>query len=95
MYLSSFKQLSQHERPSKTGKIHRYQREKTVLVFRCDNCDCEFNRDKSSMSPKRVSNNYFHICEHCDAKRFAQRKGVEKRKIWDMPASLDWPVGKY
>lgn len=95
MYLRNFKQISQHERASKTGKVHRYQREKTVLVFRCDNCDSEFCRDKSKMSPKRVSNNYFHICEHCDAKRFAQRKGVEKRKIWDMPASLDWPVGKY
>jgi hypothetical protein len=46
------------------------------------------------MDPKRVSNNYFHICPNCDAKRFAQRKGVEKRKIWDMPASSMMPIGK-
>jgi hypothetical protein len=95
MYLKNFKEISYHERASKNGKIHRYKREKTVLVFRCDSCDCEFSREKSKMSPKRVSNNYFHICDKCDSKRFAQKKGVEKRKIWDMPASLDWPVGKY
>jgi hypothetical protein len=39
------------------------------------------------MDPKRLSNNYFHVCSSCDAKRFAQRKRVDKSKIWDMKAS--------
>jgi hypothetical protein len=47
------------------------------------------------MDAKRLSNNYFHVCSECDPKRFAQRKGVEQKKIWDMPASTDLPVGRY
>jgi hypothetical protein len=95
MYLRSFKELMSYLRPSKNGKTHEYKRHRTMLLFRCDNCDAEFTRLRSKMSPKRISNNYFHICELCDAKRFAQRKGVEKRKIWDMPAGTDLPVGRY
>jgi hypothetical protein len=47
------------------------------------------------MDRKRTSNNYFHCCSSCDAKRFAQKKGVERKRIWDLPASLDWPVSKF
>jgi hypothetical protein len=82
-------------RESKRGFSHEYKRKKTVAVFRCDNCDEIFERDLKHIDIKRLSNNYFHCCSNCDAKRFAQRKGVDKKKIWDMPASLDWPVGKY
>jgi len=46
------------------------------------------------MDPKRVSNNYYHVCDSCDAKVFAQKKGVDRKKIWDMPASLDIPISK-
>jgi hypothetical protein len=95
MYLRSFKEILIYTRPSKKGTSHDYKRQRTVLVFRCDSCNVEFNRLRSKMSPKRISNSYFHICEQCDAKRFAQRKGVEKRKIWDMPAGTDLPVGRY
>lgn len=42
------------------------------------------------MEPKRRTNTYFHVCNKCDAKRFAQKKGLDKRYIWDRPAnSLD------
>ena len=58
-----------------------------LYVFRCDSCREIFTRDRAKMSPKRLSNNYFHCCSHCDAKRFAQRKGAERRTIWDKPAS--------
>jgi len=47
------------------------------------------------MDHRRLSNNYFHVCALCDAKKFAQRKGVERKQIWDMPASTTLPVGKY
>ena len=76
------------------GVEHRYYREKTNLIFRCDCCSELFVRAKGQVDPKRISNNYFHVCSNCDTKRFAQRKGVEKKKIWDMPASSLNRVGR-
>lgn len=95
MFLRQDAIKTQHLRKSKLGMTHKYYRTKIVLVFRCDNCNEEFHREKRLMDPRRISNNYFHVCSQCDAKRFAQRKGVEQKKIWDMPASTDLPVGKY
>jgi hypothetical protein len=46
-----------------------------------------FKRDKGNMDPKRLNNNYYHVCGDCDAKKFAQSKGVEARRVWDMPVS--------
>lgn len=86
--------ITEYERPSKLGHSHTYRRKKTVLVFRCDSCGEEFKRDKGSMNPKRVNNNYYHVCSSCDAKRFAQEKGVEKRHIWDMPVSSLKRIGQ-
>ena len=74
------------------GKEHAYKREVTHCVFRCDNCDAEFERTRGSMDPKRLSNNYFHVCKNCDAKVFAQKKGVERKQIWNMPASSEMPI---
>lgn len=82
-------------RISKLGKEHSYYRDKTLAVFSCDNCDEIFKRELKKVSSKRLSNNFFHCCSDCDSKRFAQRKGVERKKIWDMPASLDLPVSKF
>ena len=95
MFLKKETQQSQYVRCSKNGVEHKYTREKTVAIFLCDNCSNEFNRDVRLMDRKRLSNNYFHVCGNCDSKRFAQRKGVEQKKIWDMPASTTLPVGKY
>jgi hypothetical protein len=95
MFLKTETQENQYLRRSKHGKDHTFVRKKTLAVFRCDNCDNEFQRDLKHMDRKRLSNNYFHCCADCDPKRFAQRKGVEQKKIWDMPASTTLPVGKY
>lgn len=95
MFLKEKTEINQYIRISKTGLEHRYSRKKSVAVFRCDSCDEIFERDLKHIDRKRLSNNYFHCCSNCDAKRFAQRKGIERKKIWDMPASIDWPVGKY
>jgi hypothetical protein len=95
MFLREYKEKNVYTRMSKTGKVHTYNREKVYAAFACDSCGQEFSRDLKHMDRKRLSNNYFHCCTDCDAKRFAQRKGVERKKIWDMPASLDWPVSKY
>ena len=95
MFLRTRIEESQYVRHSKCGSEHTYSRKKTVAVFRCDNCNQEFIRDLKHVAHKRLSNNYFHCCSNCDTKRFAQRKGVEQKKIWDMPASSDLPVGKF
>jgi len=95
MFLKKETQESQYVRRSKTGLEHSYTRIKTIAVLRCDNCDDEFTRDLKKMDHKRLNNNYFHVCSNCDSKRFAQRKGVEQKKIWDMPASTTLPVGKF
>ena len=95
MYIGRETTATVYTRPSKLGNTHDYIRNKTVAVFRCDNCDEIFRRELKKISQKRLSNNYFHVCSDCDAKRFAQRKGVERKKIWDMPASVELPVGKY
>jgi hypothetical protein len=95
MFLKIETQENQYLRRSKCGLEHAFSRKKTLAVFRCDNCDEEFQRDLKHMDRKRLSNNYFHCCVNCDPKRFAQRKGVEQKKIWDMPASTTLPVGKY
>ncbi len=87
MFLYEKKVIHEYQRSSKLGKSHRYFREKTLIIFRCDNCKEVFSRERSKMSPKRLSNNYFHCCPNCDSKRFAQRTGVEQKKIWDMKAS--------
>jgi ABC-type ATPase with predicted acetyltransferase domain len=87
MFLREETEVIEYQRISKLGNIHKYLRERTLAVFRCDNCGEIFRRERSKMSPKRLSNNYFHCCSNCDAKRFAQRKGVEHKKIWDMKAS--------
>lgn len=86
---------TEYIRISKLGVNHSYTRIKTLAVFSCDNCDEIFKRELKKVSSKRLSNNFFHCCAACDVRRFAQRKGVERKKIWDMPASVDLPVGKY
>lgn len=87
MYIGTEFEQHSHYRKSKSGKVHAYLRRKTVIVFRCDCCQEVFKRDKGNMDPKRLNNNYYHVCGNCDVKKFAQEKGVEARKIWDMPAS--------
>lgn len=95
MFLKTETRNITYNRTSKLGIVHEYVRKQTVAMFRCDNCDEMFERTLKNIDRKRLSNNYFHCCSNCDSKRFAQRKGVERKKIWDMPASIDWPVGKY
>jgi hypothetical protein len=94
MFIREFKKQTRHVRKSKTGMEHTYKREQTYCVFRCDNCDTEFTRARGSMDPKRLSNNYFHVCKNCDSKKFAQKKGVERKQVWNMSASSSTPISK-
>ena len=94
MYLGETLKRTRHVRKSKLGKEHKYFRNCTIVYFRCDCCDAEFERPRGSMDPKRLNNNYFHVCGNCDAKVFAQKKGVERKQVWNMSASSSTPIGK-
>lgn len=87
MYLEQRQEECLYVRTSKLGNSHVYSRLRTWIYFRCDNCGNIFQRLKEKISPKRLNNNYFHCCPNCDSKRFAQKRGVEQKKIWNMPAS--------
>lgn len=87
MFIGTETETCEYTRLSKLGQSHSYSRVRTYVVFRCDNCGEGFKRLKGSMDPKRLNNNYFHCCSNCDAKKFAQKKGAERRTIWDMPVS--------
>ena len=87
MFIKLKSVVTTHVRTSKLGQPHSYRRSKTLAVLRCDCCGEVFERDRSKMEPKRISNRYFHCCPDCDIKRFAQHKGAERRTIWDRPVS--------
>ena len=94
MFIKEYSLKKRYERPSKTGKIHSYYRNITMVILRCDNCNAEFERTRGSMDPKRLNNNYFHVCKNCDSKSFAQKKGVEQKQKWNMTASSSTPISK-
>ena len=94
MFLEEKNIKTLHVRKSKSGKEHTYFIEKHIVILRCDSCKTAFERPRGSMDPKRLTNNYFHVCSNCDSKRFAQKKGVEKKQIWNVSASSDLPIGR-
>ena len=94
MYLNELSETTVYTRTSKLGKEHQHTRIKKIIVFRCDNCGEIFKRDRANMSPKRLSNNYFHCCTNCDSKKFAQKKGADRRTIWNKPASSLDNIGR-
>jgi len=94
MFIREYTLKKRYERASKLGKLHEYYRDVTMVVLRCDSCNSEFERSRGSMDPKRLSNNYFHVCGNCDAKVFAQKKGVERKRVWDLSASSDLDISK-
>lgn len=94
MLVEEIKIKNTYTRISKLGKEHTYSRYKTVLKLICDSCSCEFVRERGSMDPNRINNNYYHVCGNCDAKKFAQSKGVDKRKVWNIGVDTDIPINK-
>lgn len=94
MLLDTKKITTIYTRKSKNGKNHDYYRIKIVMILKCDNCGRVFERDQSKIIPRRRTNSYFHVCEHCEPKKFAQKKGVERRVIWDKLASSSDDISK-
>jgi hypothetical protein len=87
MFIEIFYATNTYARASKHGLHHTYTRSSAWAKLRCDNCSVIFTRQKGKMDPKRLSNNYFHVCDQCDPKRFGQQKRIQKSKQWDMKAS--------
>lgn len=94
MLIQTKKVISQYTRPSKFDKAHVYTRTKTVLVLQCDNCLETFERDQGKMNRQRASKDYYHVCSNCNPKQFAQKRGVERRRIWSLSADSDVNIGK-
>ena len=94
MFININYETKVYSRVSKNGTTHTYTRKISIITLRCDNCSLIFTRNRGKMDPKRLSNNYFHVCPNCDSKRFAQRKRVERSQMWDMKASSLENIGK-
>ena len=94
MFIKEYTLKKRYQRPSKLGNMHTYYRDVSIVVLRCDSCNTEFERSRGSMDPKRINNNFFHVCSDCDSKRFAQKMGITRKQIWDMPASSNLDISK-
>ena len=87
MFIKETTEIHLHQRESKLGNIHNFKRRRTVYHFKCDSCGKEFLRDKSKVTLSRATNNVHHVCPKCDVHRYAQKVGVEMRKIYTLDAS--------
>ena len=87
MFIETLKTLRLYERQSKLGVYHTFHRKNTLFNFKCDCCGVTFLRPRSKVDPNRASNDYKHVCSFCDTKKYAQKIGVEMRRIYRMDAS--------
>lgn len=94
MFITEVTKKFEYTRTSKTGMEHKYYRSRTIVQLKCDNCGEAFERNKGDIDPRRLNNNFFHVCCKCDAKRFAQKRGVDRKRVWDLPASSNIPISK-
>lgn len=89
MLIEIQKVKKEYQRLSKQGKSHSYFRTHEVAVLRCDCCAVQFERRTRDMDPRRLTADQAHVCNTCDQKRYAQRKGVENRRFWNTTVDLD------
>jgi len=93
MFVETLKTIRLYKRQSKLGIYHTFKRKNTIYVFRCDCCGTTFLRPRAKIDPERVSNDFKHVCSHCDAKVYAQKVGVKMRKVYKQDASSMKPIG--
>ena len=94
MFIGIKRETQVYARNSKLGGRHTYTRKKSIVLLKCDACEAEFERELARISKSRLNNDYYHVCSNCDTKRFAQEKGVERRRIWNMPIDTDIEIGR-
>jgi hypothetical protein len=92
MFIETKKIKTQYTKVSKLKNAHPYSRVKTVAVLQCDNCQSLFERDQGKMDRRRVSTEYVHVCSKCNPKQYAQKKGVERRQLWNLPVDSDLKI---
>jgi hypothetical protein len=95
MLIQTKKVSAQYTRSSKCKKSHTYTRTKTIAVIQCDSCQSLFERDQGKMDRKRISSDHYHVCPKCNQKKFAQKRGVERRKIWNLSADSDQNIDRF
>ncbi len=94
MLIEIKKVTNSYTRLSKLKSNHTYTRTKTIIVMKCDNCGIVFEREQGKMNHNRVSHDHYHVCSNCDSKKFAQKRGVERRQIWKLSADCDIDITK-
>jgi hypothetical protein len=94
MFLSTKKIVMHYIRKSRLGIEHSYSRTKTMSVLKCDGCNDIFEREQGKMDYRRASTGYQHVCTNCDQKQFAQSKGAESRRLWNLPVDSDIKINK-
>jgi hypothetical protein len=92
MLIEIIQVITEYTRMSKTGQAHKYHRRRREARLRCDSCEQEFTRPVGKIDPKRLSKEYAHVCSNCDHKRFAQSKGVERRRFWKITVDSDLDI---
>lgn len=94
MFLETKKIAVQYSRKSSLGVEHAYSRTRTVAVLKCDGCSSIFERPQGKMDHRRISEEYQHVCSKCNPKQFAQARGVENRRLWNLPVDSDLKINK-
>lgn len=94
MFLETKKISIQYTRKSSLGVEHTYSRTKTVAVLECNSCLSKFERDIGKMDHRRINSEYQHVCPNCNPKQFAQARGVENRRLWNLPVDSDLKINK-
>jgi len=94
MFLETKKISVQYSRKSSLGVEHTYSRTKTLAVLKCNSCSSIFERDLGKMDHRRISEEYQHVCSKCNPKQFAQARGVENRRLWNLPVDSDLKINK-
>lgn len=89
MLLEIYHVRIEYSRSSKQGRSHTYFRTRKMARLLCDSCQSIFERPAGQMDHRRLTQDHTHICPNCDAKRFAQGKGVENRRFWNTTVDLD------
>jgi DNA-directed RNA polymerase subunit RPC12/RpoP len=92
MFIEIVQVQTEYSRTSKRGKSHKYYRTRKEARLQCDSCGQEFSRPVGRIDPKRLSNEYAHVCPDCDGKRFAQSKGAERRRFWNITVDSDLDI---
>lgn len=94
MFLHTKKIVMHYTRKSRLGVEHAYSRTTTLAVLKCDSCGNIFERTQGKMNYRRFGEGYQHVCTNCNQKQFAQSKGVENRRLWNLPVDSDIKISK-